>query len=137
MSLQNQADVHDLQRLLSLHGTIEAYYNTACIDCKAKRHREIFVTAESLIFPCCWLGALYDSGSVQLLDVLADNGVKLDDLRVTASRDLDAVLSGLLFRHIVTGSSSLHAGKLRVCAATCGTEHRSFQAQFDAPESAT
>jgi hypothetical protein len=129
MSLQNQADVHDLQRLLSLHGTIEAYYNTACIDCKAKRHREVFVTAESLIFPCCWLGALYDSGSVQLLDVLADNGVKLDDLRVTASRDLDAVLSGQ--------ESSLHAGKLRVCAATCGTEHRSFQAQFDAPESAT
>ena len=106
---------------------------------QAQRDREIYISAERLVFPCCFLaGELYNrSGGRQLLQLLAANQLSLEDLRVTAERSLAAVLSGPLFSHLVVASwarPSVAHGKLRTCSAVCGTEHRAFASQFASDE---
>eukprot|EP00908_Phaeocystis_cordata_P005607 Transcript_16103.p3 GENE.Transcript_16103~~Transcript_16103.p3 ORF type:complete len:453 (-),score=102.34 Transcript_16103:1165-2523(-) len=126
---RNDADVQELRATLERHGSFGAYLDAACISCKAQRDREIYISAERLVFPCCFLaGELYNrSGGRQLLQLLAANQLSLEDLRVTAERSLAAVLSGPLFSHLVVASwarPSVAHGKLRTCSAVCGTEHR-------------
>ena len=132
---RNDADMHDLHGVVGRHGSLERYYDVACISCKAQRDAEAYVSAESYVFPCCFLaGEIYNRRSAsQLLQLLADHGQSLESLRVSAHRSVLQVLEAPLFSRLTRASwakPSIAQGKLRTCAAVCGTEHRSYEKQW-------
>ena len=112
------------------------YYDKCSINCKAVEKKEIFITAEGLLMPCCWTGGrmykwwhkdyrveqIWDhidrAGSKQAISVL-EHGIK-------------QVMQGPLLSSIRDSWTidSVDQGKLGVCAMKCGTEFDPFAEQF-------
>jgi len=118
------------------YGSMRDYYDKCSINCKAVEKKEIFITAEGLLMPCCWTGGrmykwwhkdyrveqIWDhidcAGSKQAISVL-EYGIK-------------QVMQGPLLSSIRDSWTidSVDQGKLGVCAMKCGTEFDPFAEQF-------
>jgi len=104
------------------------------VQCRALDHRSVYVSAERLAFPCCWLGEIHASDRShrpgQLADALGPDG--WEALRVP-ERSLREVVEGDVFDGIVArmACSTIAAGRLETCARTCAVIDRG-----DAPDSA-
>ena len=113
------------------------YYNKCKINCKAIGKKEIFVTAEGLLMPCCWTaGRMYkwwhkDYRVEQIWDHIDRSGGKggIDII----NNDLQTVMEGSLLKDIENSWNldSIEQGKLGVCAMKCGAEFDPFGAQFE------
>jgi len=119
------------------YGSMSDYYNKCSINCKAIDKKEIFITAEGLLMPCCWTaGRMYkwwhkDYRVEQIWDHINAAGGKLA---------IDATLHGLesVFNSGILESiteswqkDSVANGKLGVCSMKCGSEFDPFAAQFE------
>lgn len=118
------------------YGSMMEYYNKCSIRCKAVEKREIFVTAEGTLMPCCWTGGrMYkwwhkDHRVEQIWDHIdGAGGLSALDLRENSIED---VMGGVFLQGIVDSWSkdSVQDGKLGVCAMKCGTEFDPFTEQF-------
>lgn len=92
------------------------------IRCRVIDSRSVYIGAERLVFPCCWLGEIYASDrndrQGQLTELLGDGG--WEGLRVP-ERALRDVVDGPVFRAIATrmGCQTMGEGRLETCARTC------------------
>lgn len=118
------------------YGSMREYYDTCKIKCKAIDKKEIFITAEGLLMPCCWTGGrMYkwwhkDYRVEQIWDHIDSAGGK-DAINVI-NNSIESVVNGPLLSSIENSwsKSSLKDGKLGVCAMKCGAEFDPFNAQF-------
>jgi len=89
------------------------------IDCYAKRQREIYITANGEVYPCCWLGfypakETGNPSNMQLRPIMKDNNALEHGIEhaidwfnsIEASWNLD----------------SIAAGKIYTCNETCGSK---------------
>lgn len=114
------------------HGSMDAYYDNAFIDCKVKKEGSLFITAEGLALPCCWTaGRMYkwwhkDPKVEQIWDFIPDKSA------IDARNGLDKVFDTGIFENIQNSWSKTTCadGKLKVCAMKCGTEFDPFGEQF-------
>ena len=118
------------------YGSMQDYYNSCSINCKAIEKKEIFITAEGSLMPCCWTGGrMYkwwhkDPKVEQVWDHIdAAGGLSAIDV---IENDLREVMEGPLLKSIEDSwkLSSLKEGKLGVCAMKCGSEFDPFTEQF-------
>ena len=119
------------------YGSMHEYYDSCSIKCKVAEEKNIFITAEGLLMPCCWTaGRMYkwwhkDPRVEQIWDHIDDAGGKqgIDVI----NNDLRQVMQGNLLRSIESSWQlpSLAKGKLGVCAMKCGTEFDPFGEQFN------
>lgn len=107
---------------------LAAYQATTDIACKAARWGRIYVSAEGLVFPCCWTGALYPPGRApktgQLWDLVGrlPGGVTAIDGRV---HGIEAIVNGPFFQTLVPegwAKRSVAEGRLEACVKACGGE---------------
>lgn len=107
------------------------------ITCKAAQHHRIYVSAEGMVFPCCWTGALYPpgkpAGTAQMWDLVRQlpEGKASLDARVRPLRD---IVEGPFFQELVPGGwekRSIRDGRLEPCVRACGA-HDSHMAQYGA-----
>jgi len=128
---QNKS-VNSYDNVVSEHGTFDEYLDKTIIQCKSLKNKEIFVSAEGLIFPCCWTaGRLYKSyhkiGQDQIWKFIDDinniNGLKLP---------LREIIDGNFFKKIENSwnISSCSRGKAKVCAQKCGVGFDAFGDQW-------
>ena len=118
------------------YGSMKEYYNTCSIKCKVAEEKNIFITAEGLLMPCCWTaGRMYkwwhkDYRVEQIWDYIDRAGGK-QGINVIEN-DLQTVIEGNLLSNIQDSwnLNSIADGKLGVCAMKCGTEFDPFGAQF-------
>ena len=118
------------------YGSMTEYYNTCSIRCKAVEKKEIFITAEGLLMPCCWTaGRMYkwwhnDYRVEQIWDHI-DRAGGMPAINVIEN-DLQQVMEGPLLKSIESSwkISSMKQGKLGVCAMKCGSEFDPFGEQF-------
>jgi len=118
------------------YGSMSDYYNKCKIQCKVATEKNIFITAEGLLMPCCWTaGRMYkwwhkDPRVEQIWDYIDRAGGKqgIDVIH----NNLQSVMNGNLLSSIENswGLPSIEQGKLGVCAMKCGTEFDPFRAQF-------
>lgn len=103
----------------------QAYLDSTCIDCKAQREAEVYISAEGLVLPCCYLGNFYRerdfSKKTQFQSMLDHAGGRslIDGRR----RSVAEIVSSRLFQEDVPESwlaESVQSGKLATCSATCG-----------------
>ena len=124
-------------QLIKTYGSMLDYYDTCKIKCKVEEKKEIFITAEGLMMPCCWTaGRMYkwwhqDPKIEQIWDFIENIGGK---------DSINAKIHGL--EHVVNNSDLLKniekswkimeikKGKLGVCAQKCGDKFDPFGDQF-------
>ena len=112
------------------------YYDSCSIKCKVAEEKNIFITAEGLLMPCCWAaGRMYkwwhqDYRVEQIWDFIDRAGGK-EGIDVIVN-DLEQVMQGSLLKDIENSWDlpSVEQGKLGVCAMKCGTEFDPFAEQF-------
>ena len=109
------------------YGSVSNYLASAVIDCRAQIENSVYVSAEGLVFPCCWLaGQMYpwyknveESEVFSAVNNLAGGKESLSLYR----NSLNSILSDSFFQSTVPNSwseKSCSDGKLRTCARTCG-----------------
>lgn len=112
--------------------TLDAYHeylHHTEIECKAANNRSIYITAEGLLTPCCWLGSFYrPSGKreddEEFLQRIGGN-TDLINLRL---HSIESIIDGPIFQQTIPSSWSVaQNGTKRIahCAQICGT--RNFQ----------
>jgi MoaA/NifB/PqqE/SkfB family radical SAM enzyme len=104
----------------------EEYLRTTPITCRAVKERMVYVTAEGLALPCCWLGNLYPREFAEsrpqvwsLVDGLPEKRESLNALR----RGLKRVVEDTFFQQRVPEhwQPAQEAGqRLKVCVKVCG-----------------
>ena len=118
------------------YGSMREYYDSCSVKCKVAEEKNIFITAEGLLMPCCWTaGRMYkwwheDYRVEQIWDHIDAAGGK--DAINTITQGLETVMQGQLLNSIESSwdKTSLKEGKLGVCAMKCGSEFDPFRAQF-------
>ena len=107
-------------------GRFTDYQAETEIACKAVQHSRLYVSAEGLVFPCCWTGALYPpgrpAGTAQIWDLVRrlPEGKASLDARTTPIRD---IVEGPFFQTLVPGGwpkRSVADGRLEPCVRACG-----------------
>jgi len=108
-------------------GPFPEYQADTEITCKAVEYNRLYVSAEGLVFPCCWTGALYPPGrprgTAQIWDLvrrLPDQERSLDG-RVRSIRE---IIEGPFFQELVPSGwerRSVKEGRLEPCVRACGS----------------
>ena len=118
------------------YGGMREYYDKCSINCKVLKNKEIFVTAEGLLMPCCWTaGRMYkwwhkDYRVEQIWEFIDAAGGK-DGISLLENSLAD-VMNGPLLKDIESSwaKDGISNGKLGVCAMKCGSEFDPFGEQF-------
>jgi MoaA/NifB/PqqE/SkfB family radical SAM enzyme len=112
------------------------YLSKTKINCLALADRKIFVSAEGLVFPCCYTGHIYPwhgHPNNPTYTLLMKHGGKdaIDGRR----HPLEAIVQGEFFQAVCRSWDfpSVDAGKLAVCAQICG-EYPTVKAQYSNPQ---
>lgn len=130
LALLKQAEIE------KTYGSMKQYYDTAKINCKVAKDKNIFVTAEGTLMPCCWTaGRMYkwwhsDPKVEQIWDFIDNAGGK-DALSVKL-HGIEGVFNTGVMKDIQDSWSkkSIEDGKLGVCSMKCGVEFDPFAEQF-------
>lgn len=125
------------KNLLNHYSNLQEYWDQTPIRCRVAEEKNIYVSAQGYVLPCCWIGneifpAPHLKKENQVLKLLESAPEKLESLNAL-ERGLQEVLRSDFFVSQVSGSwnkPSLQDGKLRVCARTCGVELKPFEGQF-------
>ena len=114
---------------------VRTVYDTATIKCKVKEEKSLYVSAEGILQPCCWVaGQMYNwhntpKGS-QIWKLI--NVVGKDSLNAL-NHSVEEIISGSYFQRLISDSwtkPSCAEGKLKVCAKICGEETDIFSKQY-------
>lgn len=122
---------------LTQAGRFADYVAETEITCKALEHSRLYVSAEGLVFPCCWTGALYPpgrpAGTAQMWDLvrrLAEGKASLDG----RTKSIREIVEGPFFQELVPAGwakRSVKEGRLQQCVRACGA-HDIHAAQYGA-----
>lgn len=99
------------------YGPVRTEKNSYTIDCYAKKHSEIYISANGEVYPCCWLGYYpFHSNSrpsnVQLVEIVKNNNALVHGLEQAIE----------YFSEIENSwtKNSVQDGKIYECNQTCG-----------------
>ncbi len=114
----------------------DSYLATTPISCKATREQAIYISAEGLVLPCCYLAHLYQSTQTvgsrqveQLAEQASGGRMSLNGLQ----RSLPEILGDRYFTEVVPAGWAPDDGtgrRTQTCARMCG-ELNLFGAQYD------
>jgi MoaA/NifB/PqqE/SkfB family radical SAM enzyme len=128
---QNKS-VNEYDRLVKRHGTFQDYLDTTNITCKSIGTREIYISAEGLVTPCCWTaGRLYKA-----YEQIGENQMwsYIDDIKNINAlhKPLNEIIEGNFFKKIEQSWNlpSCSQGKSKVCAEKCGAGFDAFGDQW-------
>lgn len=128
---QNKS-VNRYDKLIKSHGTFQEYLDKTKIKCKSIDTKEIYISAEGLVTPCCWTaGNLY-----KIYEKIGQNQIwsYIDDVKNinVLYKPLNEIIEGNFFKKIEQSwnMSSCTQGKSKVCAEKCGTGFDAFGDQW-------
>ena len=128
---QNKS-VNRYDKLIKSHGTFQEYLDKTKIKCKSIDTKEIYISAEGLVTPCCWTaGNLY-----KVYEKIGQNQIwsYIDDVKNinVLYKPLNEIIEGNFFKKIEQSwnLSSCTQGKSKVCAEKCCTGFDAFGDQW-------
>jgi MoaA/NifB/PqqE/SkfB family radical SAM enzyme len=134
---QNQALATEAS-IQQKYGSMEAYLDQTPINCKAVIDKSVYVSAEGLVFPCCWTANqmypwYFKPRASQIWTHIEKN--LSDNLSLINALELDIrdIINSEWIQSSFANSwnkKSVALGKLKVCAKTCGASFDPFLAQF-------
>lgn len=129
---QNQS-LKKEEEIIKIYTNMINYLDKVKIDCKVAKEKSIYISAEGLVFPCCWTANqmyLWYAEKTQITELLDSLGGK--DIINAKQKTIKEILEGPFFSAINNAWSkpSCASGKLKVCAKTCGSDFDPFRDQF-------
>jgi MoaA/NifB/PqqE/SkfB family radical SAM enzyme len=132
---RNKAIDSDYGKIVDKFGTLDNFIDVAEIQPKCVKKKEIYVSAEGLVFPCCWLaGQVYkwwrpmkDSQEYQM--IMDNGGFESININITP---LEEIVNGKFFKG-VENSWNIHGvaqGRLKTCGNKCNKGWDPFMAQW-------
>lgn len=123
------------QYIIDQFGSMKQYLDKTPISCKTLKEKSVYISAEGLVFPCCWTAnQMYlwykKTWGGELKPMIeATGGV---DIINAKNIPLKEIIDGKFFSHIQQswGLNSIKEGKLTVCSKTCGTLFDQFKDQY-------
>jgi hypothetical protein len=121
--------------VVKIYGSYDEFLNRTNISCRVKKERGIYISAEGLLVPCCWLAgsALYNPDVAsykegELFQLLNGDKSNID----TKIHGIDGVLANGFFDRIEKSwsANSTTDGRLKTCAKICSVDHDNFGEQF-------
>jgi hypothetical protein len=126
--LKNKVDQFDETIEADELGNYEEKLNKKNIECKSlsDNFSEIYVNAEGILFPCCYVGTQFDSGidSFQVRQIKSKVNAKIKELDLN-SRDLITIIKSGILEEIFAKSwdkESIRYGKMAYCLEMCGSD---------------
>lgn len=117
--------------IVKKYGSMDLYLDMAEIDCKVLKNKEIYISAEGIVLPCCWLaGQMYKwylpPNSAQVWELIDKDKININ------KTSLSNVFNSGIFEDIQNtwAKPSTDEGKLKVCALKCGKELDPFGDQY-------
>ena len=114
--------------LIQKYGSLDNYLKQTEITCKTLQQNEIYISAEGLIFPCCWLaGQMYKwywkPEQAPIWKMIEDKK------NISLHYDLlENIVNGKIFKKIQ--NSWTNSNRLKVCSLKCGKEFDPFNEQY-------
>lgn len=122
------------EQIIEFFGSMPKFLDTTEISCKASAKKEIYVSAEGLVFPCCWTaGRMYKwwrgPEEEQIWEYI--NRVGLYNIN-SKNISIQGIIEGEFFNSIESSWDlpSCVAGKLEVCALKCNNEFDPYSEQW-------
>ena len=114
---------------------LSSLYDDAQIDCKVKKEKSIYLSAEGIIQPCCWIASTMYSWyhmpkRTQIWKYI--NKIGLDKLNAL-NYSIEEIVSNEYFKNMISDSwekPTCNQGKLAICARTCGKSLETFSKQY-------
>jgi MoaA/NifB/PqqE/SkfB family radical SAM enzyme len=134
-SLQYQnSESTNRYNILQAFGNMESFYDATAITCKALPGR-LYISAEGLVFPCCWTAAsmyrgwLKNPAEDQIWNFIEAAGGKE---KLDGRNGINAVFETGIFSTIGQSwsKSSCNDGKLKVCSINCASTFNPHEAQY-------
>lgn len=111
------------------YGSFQAFsaaQENAEVHCKAERRKAVYISAEGLVFPCCYTAHLYNPYPARSLPQVSTLIAALPDGFDSISvlkRSVRDIVGDDFFQHVLPdswGRASYSEGKLEVCQRVCG-----------------
>ena len=133
---QNQS-LKKEETLSKKYGSLQEHLNQTNIKCRVAQEKSIYISAEALVFPCCWTAnQLYPwyfkkrtSQMWTFINQLPEKEYSLS----AKTKSLQEIVQGDFFQKLIPDSwkgKNIQKDKLRVCAKTCGQDFTPFSDQF-------
>jgi len=119
--------LHKEQELVTKYGSMDNYYKQVKIDCKVKKEKSIFITAEGMLMPCCWVGGQMYKWYLPPKHSDIWPFIYKQDLDVK-NNSLKEVMNGPFLKAIE--NSWKDESRPKVCANKCGIEFDQFTEQY-------
>ena len=103
-------------------------YDKVEIDCMVKDQGNIYVSARGLLFPCCWVSAVYGDLGPEIKKFYGGNFDRINLNKHTIEEIFDTGIFNRVEQSWSCGS--IAEGKLTPCAKNCSKHHNFFKAQF-------
>jgi tetratricopeptide (TPR) repeat protein len=118
-------------KAVETYGGINNYYRNVEISCQTQASKDIFISFEAELWPCCWVShtkyAVYnDNYRPQMLALIEKYGKGFNSLKTQSVKD---ALESDWFRKDLTASFSC-SKRLDVCAHECGKTFNSTGSQY-------
>lgn len=107
------------------------FFDQTRISCRVDKQKEIYITAEGLLFPCCWIGGTIineKSKDLQILDFIGDKSFV--DCK---TKSIKEVMDSGYIQKIADSWNlpSVDQGRMRVCTIQCSEKYNLFKSQYD------
>jgi MoaA/NifB/PqqE/SkfB family radical SAM enzyme len=93
------------------------------IECVAAASRGIYISAEGLVLPCCWMGQLYNyrepDTTSQIRALVQSHSGGMDSINATV-HPLESIIQGPLFQAAIPAGWERGPDRLKVCSIHCG-----------------
>lgn len=104
--------------------TYEALMSNTPIRCSAAELKGIYISAEGLVFPCCWMGQIFSPGrpsrrKMQILKMIDLYGGDRSAINAQV-RTIEAIVSSEIFQTAIPAGWAPGSDRLDVCARQCG-----------------
>ncbi|MEZ2239068.1 tetratricopeptide repeat protein [Microcoleus sp.] len=118
-------------KVVETYGGLNNYYRNVEISCQTQASKDIFISFEAELWPCCWVShtkyAVYNhTYRPQMLALLEKYGEGFNSLKTQSVKD---ALESDWFRQDLTASFSC-SKRLDVCAHECGKTFNSTGSQY-------
>jgi MoaA/NifB/PqqE/SkfB family radical SAM enzyme len=125
--------------IVARFGTMKRFFAQTPIDCRVAREKSIYVSAEGLIFPCCWTANqlypwYYKAKAAPIWKMLEALPLGVDSLSALKNPIKEIVEGGFFQRDLPNNwnKKGEPGTRLFVCEKTCGKGFDAFTAQFEA-----
>lgn len=97
------------------------------ISCPAKQYKELYITAEGLVYPCCYLGSQKTYGNTSFIyddvvHLLEKNNLSIDDINLNHRSLTEIIDQGYL--EMIFSTFDSKEDRLKKCIETCSIKDK-------------